>query len=75
MSKLSWEQCLSGTQYPHAQSWLAMQDHLGLASNTLIAYARALNEYIIFCHECEIDPDQATREHIALWTCGKVYSI
>lgn len=67
MNEIKWE------RYPHlreqeqAHTWLTIQAHLGLAANTLAAYARALNEYLGFCAEREIEVLKAKREHIALY--------
>jgi len=67
MNEIKWE------RYPHlsgqeqACTWLTIQAHLGLAANTLAAYARALDEYLGFCARREIDALKAKREHIALY--------
>jgi len=50
---------------PHMHAWLVMQQQLGLATNTLAAYARALADYYTFCQEYGIDLVTATREQIA----------
>jgi len=50
---------------PHAAAWLADQVRLGLAPNTVVAYARALSEYLERCHQEGIDPLVATRADIA----------
>jgi site-specific recombinase XerD len=42
-----------------------MQVKFGLAPNTIYAYGRALNDYLVFCSKCSVDPLSATREHIA----------
>jgi site-specific recombinase XerD len=48
-----------------AATWLTIQSNLGLARTTIDAYGRALQEYLRFCMHCHIDPERATREHIA----------
>lgn len=50
-----------------AQSWLSIQINLGLASNTITAYARALGDYLSFVHDLGIDPAAATREHLSAY--------
>jgi integrase/recombinase XerD len=49
------------------QQWLKMQMHLQLSPNTIQAYARALQQFLHFCEQHQIEITQATREHIALW--------
>ncbi|MDQ3816197.1 MAG: tyrosine-type recombinase/integrase [Acidobacteriota bacterium] len=44
-----------------------MQSNLQLAPNTLLAYARGLEDYIYFCTRNGIGIEEATREHISLW--------
>jgi integrase/recombinase XerD len=67
MSNLEWE------HYPIIQAnepvrrWLSMQVHLQLSTNTIQAYARALQLYLQFCEHQQIDVETASREHIALW--------
>lgn len=53
--------------HPHLGTWLTMQVHLGLAPATLLAYARALLDYVNFCQAHVIDHPTATREHIAAY--------
>ncbi|UOQ83306.1 tyrosine-type recombinase/integrase [Hymenobacter sp. 5414T-23] len=53
--------------YPHADSWLTRQQELGLAPNTLSAYARALLDYFAFCHARQLDAVTVTVEHIATY--------
>jgi site-specific recombinase XerD len=46
---------------------LVMQANLGLAKNTLEAYARALEEYLQFNLHCSVAINEASRAHIALY--------
>lgn len=50
-----------------ARQWLDIQVSLGLAPNTLDAYGRALNDYLSFCQQQNLEPLTAGREHIALY--------
>jgi site-specific recombinase XerD len=52
---------------PQARSWLTIQQNLGLAPNTLDAYARALEDFLTFSSRNGVLPASATREHIALY--------
>lgn len=65
MTDIRWERYPSVAQLPLARSWLQIQGNLGLASNTIDAYGRALNDYLSFCQRCEITAEAATREHLS----------
>lgn len=49
------------------RSWLTIQTNLGLARSTVDAYGRALQDYLVFCNQQNIEPKTAKREHIALY--------
>lgn len=67
MNEIKWDRYMHLSGQEQARTWLTIQVHLGLAANTLAAYARALDEYLLFCESREIDVLQAKREHIALY--------
>lgn len=48
-----------------ARSWLQTEGLLGLAPNTLDAYARGLNDFLGFCQRAAISPLTATRGDLA----------
>lgn len=50
-----------------AQRWLQIQEHLGLAPNTVQAYGRALEDYLRVCQQHSISILTVTREHVALF--------
>lgn len=45
---------------PHARSWLTIQADLQLAPNTIVAYGRALEDYLAFCARNRVEADSAT---------------
>ncbi len=45
---IRWHRCPSVAADPHAQSWLMLESHRGLASKTLDAHSRALERYLSF---------------------------
>ena len=49
---------------PQAAAWLADQVRRGLAANTVLAYARAVSEYLEQCQRDGCDPLRATRADI-----------
>ena len=48
-----------------AKTWLTTEKLLGLAPNTLDAYARGLNDFLGFCEHANISPATATRADLA----------
>lgn len=65
MNSILWERFALVTHHPQACAWLTMQVNLGLARNTLLAYAAALEDYLHCSSQCNHDPTSATRETIA----------
>jgi integrase/recombinase XerD len=64
---VDWNRYPRITDRKQAQHWLQIQENLGLAHNTIDAYARALEDYFRVCDQHSIDALVATREHIALY--------
>lgn len=48
-----------------ARAWLTSEMLLGLAPNTLDAYARGLDDFLAFCQRIAVDPAKATRGDLA----------
>jgi site-specific recombinase XerD len=48
-----------------AKRWLEIQLLLGLATNTIDAYGRALQDFLAYCEKAGLQPAQATRDQIA----------
>jgi integrase/recombinase XerD len=65
MSDLHWEHYPVVSQTPHARSWLQIQANLGRAPNTVDAYGRAVESYLVFTAQQVADPTLIGREHIA----------
>lgn len=51
----------------NASAWFTMQRHLRLADNTIDAYGRSLEDYLTFCLKRGVVPEEAGRDHIALY--------
>lgn len=49
------------------ERWLLIQENLGRARNTVLAYRHALVDYLSFCRQRQIPVCDATREHISLF--------
>lgn len=65
MSELRWERYPTVRDPRIGRAWLEIQVNLGLAHNTVHAYARALEQYFRHCAEHDVAPEHATREHIS----------
>ncbi len=50
-----------------AERWLSIQQNLGKAPNTLLAYRRSLECYGSFCMELQRPVYEATKEDVALF--------
>src|SRR5437660_5169207 len=51
--------------FPLAREWLTTEYLLGLASNTLAAYARGLDDFLGFCQRSQIEPETAKKSDLA----------
>jgi hypothetical protein len=51
----------------HACTWFRIQTNLGLAHNTLQAYGRALNDFLVFTSKSGASIVAASCEHISAW--------
>jgi integrase/recombinase XerD len=49
------------------RAWLQMQANLQLASKTIDAYGRCLEDFLYFCIKHNIAPQEITREQVALY--------
>src|SRR6266498_3947805 len=67
MCSIEWEKYPRIAGHSLARDLLLLEASLGRASNTLDAYARGREDFFTACSLLNILPDQATREHVALW--------
>lgn len=67
MTDVRWDRFPLVAQSASAKRWLTIQANLGLASNTIEAYGRALEGYLRCCGRAGVAPEVATREHVALY--------
>jgi integrase/recombinase XerD len=67
MREIGWERYPQVAQFPMTKSWLQIQGNLGLAANTIAAYGRALEDYLTFCCQQQIEVATATRAHLSLY--------
>ena len=67
MIDVKWKRFPLVAQNSSARAWLTIQANLGLAPNTIEAYGRALQDYLVFSAGQQIAPASARREHIAAY--------
>ena len=67
MQEICWERYPHVAQFPTTKSWLQIQRNFGLAANTIEAYGRALEDYLTFCFQRQIEVETATKEHLSLY--------
>lgn len=73
MTNIRWDRFPHIVQLSQARMWLSIQGDLGLAANTLEAYGRALEDYLIFCGRFGIEPCLANRENVAKYVHDLAY--
>jgi site-specific recombinase XerD len=62
-----WERYPRVAESAHARAWLTWQCNRGLAANTLEAYGRGLERYLLFLAGRGLTIDSATRLDIAAY--------
>lgn len=67
MTDVCWDYFPCVSALPHARAWLALQAALGLAPNTVVAYGRALEDYLAFCARSQAVVNDASREQLAAY--------
>lgn len=67
MDDFAWERFPIIASDPYAHPWLRIQRNLQLAPNTVLAYARALEDYLAFCQRMATPPHTVTREQLAIY--------
>lgn len=67
MAEIRWQRYPRADKVDVARAWLVLQADLGLAANTLEAYARAIEEYLAFSAGRDIPVVTAGRDHIAAY--------
>ncbi len=67
MDTIRWEFYPLVANHDLARKWLEIQVYLQLASTTIDAYGRSLNDFLGFCTTQNVQPEAITREHVALY--------
>lgn len=62
-----WDRYPAVAQDPLARRWVETQVLLGLAANTIDAYARAVQDFLAYCQRNDIKAQEATRDEIACY--------
>jgi len=64
---IRWQRYPQVAECDQAKAWLLLQANLGLAENTLDAYARAMEEYLAFSATRDVPVITTTKDHIAAY--------
>lgn len=67
MGDIQWERYTRVAMDQQARTWLTIQANLGLATNTIEAYGRALEDFFTFSQRGGVEPTTATKAHIATY--------
>ncbi|GAB4440312.1 MAG: site-specific integrase [Chloroflexi bacterium OHK40] len=67
MDDFAWKRFPIIASDSYARPWVLIQRNLQLAPNTVLAYARALEDYLTFCQRTATPPHTATREQLAIY--------
>ena len=67
MVDVKWDRYRLVSTSPVARTWLQIQADLGLATNTVEAYGRALEDYLAFSAAAAVHPETANRAHVAAY--------
>lgn len=65
--QVRWERYPRAAECDPARRWLTVQVNLGLAANTIDAYARALEDYLSFSHRQCADVTSVGKGHLAAY--------
>jgi len=63
--EIQWKRFPTLAQTSDARQWLEIQRMLGLASNTIEAYGRGLEDFLRWCRTSEVEPTSSGREDVA----------
>ena len=67
---IRWDRCPLVSLDVHAHAWLLLQSRRGLSSNTLDAYSRALERYLVFLKLARLGSISVTRADVGLYLAG-----
>ena len=65
LDDIRWERYPAVAEHAVARRWIESQVLLGMAPNTVDAYARAIQDFLVFCEQAGVETVDATRDEIA----------
>jgi integrase/recombinase XerD len=65
LEDIRWDRYSAVAEHAMARRWIENQVLLGMAPNTVDAYARSVQDFMVFCEQAEISATKATRDEIA----------
>lgn len=75
MSNIRWDHYPSVAVHPSVSKWLVLQKNLGLASNTIKAYARALEDYPVFSMRQHVEIEKLAHEPLPTQTATETQAL
>jgi len=67
MDSISWGKYPRVANHPLARKLLSLEAALQRSPHTIDAYARGREDFFSLCERLQVVPEEATREHVALW--------
>ena len=65
LEDIRWDRYPAVAEQAMARRWIENQVLLGMAPNTVDAYARAVQDFLVFCEQAGVSATEATRDEIA----------
>ena len=65
LADIRWDRYPAVAEHAMARRWVENQVLLGMAPNTVDAYARAIQDFLVFCKQAGVMATEATRDEIA----------
>ncbi|HEC34961.1 MAG TPA: site-specific integrase [Anaerolineae bacterium] len=65
LDDIRWDRYPAVAEHADARRWIESQVLLGMASNTVDAYARAIQDFLLFCEQAGVLAAEAARDEIA----------
>lgn len=65
LEDIRWDRYPTVAEHAMARRWIENQVLLGMAPNTVDAYARSVQDFMVFCEQAGISATEATRDEIA----------
>ena len=65
LADIRWDRYPAVAEHAMARRWVESQVLLGMAPSTVDAYARSIQDFLVFCKQAEVLANEATRDEVA----------